>query len=172
MTWMGSGKFLPPCFYVGIPIWTAWEMLLSNFWPQKAVHFFKGLRLGLLLTCLLKVQPILSSLGLFVLEPGFLFHCDFLPVSFLFQPKSYRETSTFPFVGRDVLRRVEKMDEISCILISNVVYGLKSALSKVRYHLKNLSAFKSSLTAHTTCQWILLSCTHLSSLCIGTYRWN
>lgn len=93
---MGSGKillgfFFP--FYVGFPIWTSWEMLLSNFWPQKAVNFFKGLCLGLLLTCLLKLQPILSSLGLFVLEPVFLFHCDFLPVSFLFQPKSYRETN-------------------------------------------------------------------------------
>lgn len=63
-----------------------------------------------------------------MLEPVFLFHRDFLPVSFLFKPKSYRETSTFPSVGRDVLLQVEKMDEISCILISNLVYGLKSAL--------------------------------------------
>jgi len=53
------------------------------------------------------------------------------------------------------------MDEISCILISNLVYGLKSAVPKVRYHLKNLCAFKYSLTAHAACQWILLSCTHL-----------
>lgn len=104
--WEVSFFFFP--FYVGFPIWTAWEMLLSNFWPQKAVNFFKGLRLGLLLTSLLKLQAILSSLGLFVLEPVFLFHCDFLPVSFLSQPKSYRETSTFSFVGRDVLHQVEK----------------------------------------------------------------
>lgn len=108
-------------------------MVLQNFWPRKVVVFIKGLRLSLLLSCLLKLQPILSSLGLFVLEPVFLFHHDFLPVSFLFKPKSYRGTSTFPPVGRDVLLQVEKMDEISCI--SNLVYSLKSALSKVRDHL-------------------------------------
>lgn len=75
-----------------------------------------------------------------------------MPVSFLFKPKSYRETPTFPSVGRDVLLQVEKMDEISCSLISNLVHGLKSALSKVRYHLKNLCAFRYSHTARAACQ--------------------
>lgn len=66
--------------------------------------------------------------------------------------KSHKATLTFPSVGRDVLLQVEKMDEISCILISNLAYSLRSALPKVRYHQKILCAFNCSLAAHATCQ--------------------